>query len=146
MLKRVYWKIPTRLLVLEYAGVLTPQMMESGVHQANALLATEGVLPVHSIFDMSGKAGLSADFYNLKHLRNMFAAIGPGANHDAWTVTIDPKPQGVLPSMATMTAQLARRRLQVTGSMAEALAFLYQQDSSLAQMERQTIEIARFQL
>ncbi|MDX2141617.1 MAG: hypothetical protein SF123_26255 [Chloroflexota bacterium] len=90
----------------------------------------EGIAPVHMIVDVSAKTGIAPDFYNMENIKKLFQ---PPSNPAilGWTVTIDPSPQKVVLMLANMTAQVAKRRIQVVSTMEEALALLNEKDPSL---------------
>jgi hypothetical protein len=126
MLKRVYWYVTDRVMVVEYADYITL----ADVAEADGLiLAMVQHLPaprqVHYVLDVRQRGEIDPA---AQRWRNIRAYVRP---FDGWLVVIDPQPHALMRFLMATVCQVLRIRFRVFGTFEDGLIFLARVDPEL---------------
>lgn len=133
MLNKIYWQIPGRVIVTEYAGAVSVDDLRDGGETMVQLMSIKGQEPsVHAIIDTSRRA--NTDDHTLIEESNIAAVQQALLAYPAagWTIIIDPTSGRLNRWMRTLTGHAKQARYHICSSLDDALAFLSKQDATLA--------------
>ncbi|MAU12005.1 MAG: hypothetical protein CL607_19435 [Anaerolineaceae bacterium] len=133
MLNKIYWEIPGRVIVTEYAGAVSVDDLRDGGETMVQLMTIKGQEPfVHAIIDTSRRA--NTDDHSLIEESTIAVVQQALLSYPAagWTVIIDPTSGRLNRWMRTLTGQARQARYHICNSLDDALAFLNKQDTTLA--------------
>jgi hypothetical protein len=132
MLNKIYWQIPGRVIVTEYAGSVSVDEIVYGGETIAQLIDIKGQQPyVHAIIDTSKR--LNVDDTHLLDEANIATIQQPLRQHPlaGWTVIIDPNAGRMNRWLRQITGRSQQSHYHICGSLDDALAFLNKQDVTL---------------
>ncbi len=134
MLDQLYWRIPERVLVMQFSGELSFEEFKSGVLAAHKMLAEANLPPdklVHVINDVSRTAATRQNWMQFSQVNSFMKSL-PEQFITGWLVIVDSQPNPMASFIASVVSQITRTRFQVVGSMDEAIDYLAKVDLTLA--------------
>lgn len=132
MLNKIYWQVPGRVIVTEYAGAVSVDDLVFGGETVVQLIDIKGQQPyVHAIIDTSKRANVDdASFLNEASIASIQQSL---QTHPlaGWTVIIDPRSGRMNRWIRQLSGRAHQSHYHICGSLDDALAFLSKQDTTL---------------
>ena len=132
MLNKIYWQIPGRVIVTEYAGSVSVEDLRDGGETMVQLMSIKGQEPfVHAIIDTSKRA--NPDDHSLIEVTNIAAVQQTllAYPYAGWTVIIDPSSGRFNRWVRKLTGHAKQARYHICSNLEHAISFLSQQDTTL---------------
>jgi hypothetical protein len=137
VIKDVYWHTPGRILIAEYTGYVTPEDLDQSFVRIRAMVRQDGLPPyVHLIGDSSARTGFDPALFRLGTLTRI-TNVKEDKSQYGWVIAVDDEPNPILHFGISAVTQLTRSRYRMFRTQAEALAFLYEIDSTLVDPQAQ---------
>ena len=134
MLDQIYWRIPNRVLVMQYSGELSFEEFKTGVLAAHKMLA-EADIPtnslVHVINDVSRTSATRRNWMQFSQVNSFMKSL-PDQLITGWLVIVDSTPNPMASFIVSVVSQVTRTRFHVVTSMDEAIDYLSKVDLTLA--------------
>jgi hypothetical protein len=124
----ITWKVPQRVVYVNYSGHMTVQDIRDSIEQAR-LYIEEGTPPIHIILDIGGVTH-TPHLIDLRHGVNYQSSPRQGC-------TLFVGAQGIARFISSVLSQLAGNRFYLFDTVDQAVAYLMRADQTF-QQERET--------
>jgi hypothetical protein len=134
MLDQIYWKVPNRIMVMQFSGELSFVEFKTSILKAQTTLRDDIAsleLPIHVINDLTRTATSTTQWMEFSQV-NRFIKSMPEQLITGWLVIVDSHPNPMMTFITSVVSQISKVRFRVVGSMDEAMEFLATVDSTLA--------------
>ncbi len=118
------WYVPKRLILEKAFGDLTVEELVRFNAEVTTMITNEGTAPVHVIADLTKVERYPS---SLRDILNTMRQNNP--EKVGWMVVVTENP--IMRFVASMIFQMARLRLRIFPTMAQAVAFLNEMDDTL---------------
>lgn len=134
MIRRIEWLVPDRLIIVEMYDVLTSEDMDTVIAAIRVMTHdAQRSHGFHIIYDVRQRTAIAPELMKVSNVRHL-AQTGPDQN---WILIVDPNPNPIMYSVASIIMQITRLHLRVFKNMAKALEFIYQMDRALPPLSRE---------
>lgn len=134
MLDQIYWKVPERIMVMQFSGELSFVEFKTSILKAQATLepmAGPEKPQIHVINDLTRTSTSTSQWMEFSQV-NRFVKSLPAQLITGWLVIVDSHPNPMMTFITSVVSQITKVRFRVLGSMDEALEFLTSVDNTLA--------------